>query len=155
MSREQGGFQLMPFPFFQQPQQHRETTRQQEVPQRVQVAMEFCAMMMHKGKQSAIASDVAIEIIPGQPLTREETIAQASACQLLSAYFAGTVEMTAIELADHSIFIQKNHRGPAGGAVILCVACHNEDGKVQGCSLCRGNGRIVCNPIDKGGGIVE
>lgn len=143
----QGGFQVMQFPVFHQPT-HQPAIRQQEIPQRVQVAMEFLGMMMVKGRKEAAVSPLSIEIIDGQTLTDEEANAQATACNLLSKYFAGTVEMTAAEAADYQAYIRRESSRPGGGVIIHCVACTGNEDTRANCRLCNGSGKIIVNPVN-------
>jgi hypothetical protein len=125
-------------PFMQQHQQH--GIPDIVVPARVNKALEFFSMVTHKTATRAVANDLAIEQIPGQKLTDEEANAMATACNLLSRYFSGTLPPDIWE----EIRIRAVHRRPDGDSKIMnCPVCV-QNGQIDSmCSTCGGSGKIM------------
>lgn len=67
------------------------------VPPRVEKALQFLDALTDKTATTAVASENSIEQIPGQQLTDEEIMAQATACNLLTKYFAGQLKPDRLE----------------------------------------------------------
>lgn len=148
----------MPGPFFmiQPPWAHQGPENRSElfetvVPARVEKAMQFLAMLTNKTRTSAAVSENQIETIPGQTLTEEEQTASATACNLLSAYFAGKLPPDQWEQMRYEALEKQNSQiGKVShvktGRVLHCLVCQGRDSQ---CSLCEGTGKIMVTPLGR------
>ncbi len=145
---QQNGPSPLPFPFVLMPPQGPMPFPERypdNPPARVRVALEVLAMFTHKQMTRAAVSDIAIETLPGQELTKAQRIAEASACHLLAEWFAGKLEASHTE----NVLVQamkqnldkegESHRGH----VLRCVACNGTD---SSCHFCRGSGKVIIYP---------
>lgn len=143
--------QLPPWAWFMQPglqQQQQSTPLLPDiiVPARVDKALEFLAILSQKTMCRAAANDISIEILPGQILSDEEANAQATACNLLSKYFAGGLtpdvwEEIKVRAAQH----QADHINTTGH-LLHCIACQPGPPRAD-CPICSGSGRILVTSV--------
>lgn len=125
-----------------------------ELPARVQVALEFLENLTRKTRAQIAVNDHpgGIEVVPGQQLTSYEKDAQVAACGLLENYFAGRLAVNSWENLD--LEIKKSAVLSKRGSIqIRCIMC-SSDGVNPNCIMCRGLGEILVYPVrnemDKG-----
>ena len=106
------------------------------------MAMEFLSMMTHKAMSRAAVSDIGIEVLPGQQLCDEEVSTQATACNLLSRYFAGKLTPDCWEKLRYEAMKQRVQQGGREGMVIRCIGCGHGPMPNPTCELCKGSGKI-------------
>lgn len=127
-------------PFFP-PQMQEPDRRVNQAPVRVVTAMEFLRNLTNKTESQFAVNGMTIEEIPGQKLTDEEMIAQATACNLLNDYFGGRLKADEWE---------KAAQAKSKPTIQLpCPKCLSKDSVVPGevCELCHGVGTIVAQII--------
>jgi len=112
------------------------------VPARVRMALEFLSMMTHKTMSRAAVSDIGIEVLPWQDLCDEEVATQATACNLLSRYFAGKLTPDVWEKLRYDAMKQRVQQGGKEGMVIRCIGCGHGPMPNPTCELCKGSGKI-------------
>lgn len=116
------------------------------VPARVDKALEFIAMMSSKTMQRAVTNDTSIELIDGQKLTDDESTAVNAACNLLTAYFAGSLEPDTWERTKVESAKMQAKLGGQTGSLLNCVACSGNDHPQPNCRFCSGTGRVLVTP---------
>jgi hypothetical protein len=116
-----------------------------EVPARIRVAMDFLVNLTVKTMARGMVNDIAFETLPGQTLKKEELLAQANACHLLSDYFTGKLSMDPWEKQRSDAFtkLQEAANRPPGFAT-YCPDCNGVKGR--NCKLCRGTGSVQVSP---------
>ncbi len=134
------------FPFVLMPQLPWQQLSQQVqsrgpiVPPRVQIAMEFLRRLTDKTATIAMPtySSERVEFTPidGQRLSDEEANAQATACNLLSQYFAG--QLSRSEWDDSEIQSSNLHN-----LKVKCPACRSNPIHVTMCEICGGVGEVM------------
>jgi len=143
-----GQFMMMPFPFGQMMPDQQDIRPQVPdiiVPARVRIAMEFLNSLTVKGMTRAAVYESGAQEIKGQNLSDEEADAQATACNLLSQYFAGKLPPDQWEslrvdaLKKQAATGEKNQKG----MVLNCVMCSNRRQPRRDCPLCEGSGVIL------------
>jgi hypothetical protein len=112
------------------------------VPARVRMAMEFLGMLTHKTMSRAAVSDIGIEVLPGQQLCDEEVATQATACNLLSRYFAGKLTPDCWEKLRYDAMKQRAQHGGREGIIIRCISCGHGPMPNPSCELCKGSGKV-------------
>lgn len=146
-------------PFMQQEEQH-QPPPDVMVPPRVRQAMEFIQMMTGKTMDRPAMTENQIQIVEGQELTDEEKNALATACNLVSRYFAGQLKPDAWESLRFDALKKKAEQGSTPGRIIGCVACNPMGPPNKGCVLCSGTGKILVQPVGQppqpqGGGVMD
>lgn len=142
-------FGMMPpfMSFMMQNQQEERPTPPPDiiVPARVRLALEFMAALTNKTAARAAVTEHHVELIPGQKLTDEETTAQATACNLLSQYFAGKLNPDKWEEIRYTQLKKQAEIGGGQGTCIRCMACgpHPQ----EDCPLCQGRGSLLVQPL--------
>jgi len=120
------------------------------VPARVSKAFEFLHMMNHKqtSRPVAAACDIALElqIIPGQTLTDEEANTVATACNMLTNYFAGKLTPDIWESVKVQAAQKQAETGNIAGRLMHCIACVPGPAR-PGCPLCHGSGKIMISAV--------
>lgn len=112
------------------------------VPARVNKAMEFLSLLTQKTSTRAAVNDISIEQIHGQKLSSEELNAQATACNLLSSYFAGKLTPDIWEGIKVDAARKHVENGGIAGRLVHCIACAPNPPSPE-CPFCRGSGRIM------------
>lgn len=146
-------------PFAHPPYYNEERSRppwlQNETPARVNVAMSFLMNLTFKTMTRAAVNDISIQLIPGEKLTKEESIAQANACHMLSDYFTGNMNPDIWEEQFLKNAMPKKPINPkeldprAAGVIVPCPACLNQSGRIQAdCNLCGGSGHLITVPVN-------
>lgn len=142
-----------PFPFFGSygVMSPPSLARPNEVPARVEVAMELLRMLTAKTGDLPAAgfSCLNVEVVPGQTLSPEEEYARDHACQMLGEYFQGKMPPDLMEQAWLERMKPPEALQP-GGMVIRCLAC--QDGVASNkrhCKMCRGAGSLVVYPTSQ------
>lgn len=121
--------------------------QQLDYPARIHAALEYLQYCMLKQLSRAAVNDISIEVIPGQKLSTAEANAQASAANLLSAYFQGRMAINFWERLEAS---QLEREAPQGTATTLhCPSCFGSSPK-RNCPICRGTGNIIAYPGGSG-----
>jgi hypothetical protein len=115
------------------------------VPARVRVALEYLSLLTSKTMVRAAVNDMAIQEIPGQELSSEEVTAQATACNMLSFYFAGKMPADYWERLDAE---DRAYQRGEGGELSPCFNCRgiNANTLTKNCHFCRGNGFVFVTP---------
>lgn len=116
-----------------------QSSRVEEPPARVRAALVFLNDLTMKTMNRVAATEHQIQEVDGQKLTEDEGSAQATACHLLSSYFAGTLK------PDYWESKNERHAGNPG-SVLRCFACADLREPMPECTLCNGAGRIVVYP---------
>jgi hypothetical protein len=121
---------------------------------RVKVAITYLRDCVVKRMERAAVNDISIEIIPGQPLTDAEKLAQAAAANLLTGYFNGSLPENTWER--EQLANSRHGRRPPrindlrGGKVVNCFSCY--PGPVQpNCTFCAGAGTVIVFPSTQEG----
>ncbi len=124
-------------------------------PGRVQVALEYLAMLTFKTRKSAVVNDISIQVIDGANLTTAEANAQASACNALNDYFNGKLKPTYWERVPkehHSECYSEggyDERPEHPSMYIRCFACAPGP-TAPDCRFCRGTGKLIVTPVSDG-----
>lgn len=117
------------------------------VPARINKAMEFLQLLSSKTMKRAAASDSSVIEIDGQTLSEEELNAQATACDLLSKYFAGKLQPDVWERLRYDALEQRVKTGGREGMVIRCIGCQHSPMPNPSCELCKGSGKVIVMPM--------
>ena len=134
-------------PWMQQPQEQQQMRIPDIiVPARVDKALEFVALLTQKTMTRAAVNDSDIREIFGQKLTDEESVAHATACNLLTRYFAGKLQPDVWEEVKVSAIKKQNDLQGRTGRVLNCIACQPGT-PAKGCPLCNGTGRVLVMSI--------
>lgn len=115
------------------------------VPARVEKALDFVAMMTHKTAPRIAVNDITVEVVDGQELTDDEGDTLATACHLLSSYFAGRSAPDYWEKLRVEAIRQRMQRTNQPGRLMTCMAC-GQDPKNVDCPFCYGSGLILITP---------
>ncbi len=135
-------YQIVPFPFGWQPPASLAPAHSAAPPARVRFALELLQHLTHKTTSRAAANDISIEILPGQVLTREESLAQTNACRLLSDYFTGNLGPS--EWEQRTEESDPPTRRP--GMIVRCFVCAPNPPQAT-CVLCKGSGELLVFPV--------
>jgi hypothetical protein len=120
------------------------------VPKRVQVALALLDRLTAKTGQSGMphghgCSPGGVEVIEGQRLTREETLAQGDALTVVRDYVTGRLK--AVKRWDEP------PADPTAGLLplkIRCPACTGRNGRVnEACEVCGGRGEMAATRLAK------
>lgn len=115
----------------------------EEAPARVRVALQFLSQLAVKEHPLCAVNDQpgSIEWRDGLKPTTGEEEAGTAACELLAAYFRGTLPPTAAEKA------QAPEALPERAALqIQCMACAGHPRVNPDCRICRGCGEVLVYP---------
>lgn len=132
-------FHMMPYAH----QAQNRTLPINEVPARVNAAMEFLMQLTHKTAEKIAVHPMGSANYDGQLLTAAEMEAQASACKLLTQYFNGTMGSDQFETAYRnalSQIAQEEAEERPGRTPCLCVIARGQ--ALAACPMCRGTGEI-------------
>ncbi len=139
--------QQIPIMVLEQPRQHNAQRDIVMVPARVDKAMEFLHLMMAKQTDKPTGGDQG-HTIDGLKLTDEESIASATACNLLNKYFAGQLPADDWDkLRLRKAKAKKRRVKRYCGKAMSCPNCNGSKGH-KDCGLCNGAGRILINPLE-------
>ena len=144
-----GGFMMTPWgQMIMMPEQQeiRQPVPDIMVPARVRIAMDFLQTLTIKQMTRAAVYESGAEQIPGQKLSDEEADAQATACNLLSQYFAGKLspdEWERIKVDALKKQAEQGEQKNQKGMVLNCVMCSNRRSPRKDCPLCEGSGIIL------------
>ena len=134
-------FMMFPNPFGWNQQQHRQDDR---VPRRVAVACEVLTDLTMKQMTRCHANDVGFNEVEGMRLQPEEMQVFRSACNLLVAYFDGTLKPTPSEKAEVK---QEGLR-----SLLRCPQCGGSGrGVGEPCVVCKGSGALSVVPANPQG----
>lgn len=126
----------------QMPQQQMPQYREPAIPPRVRTAMEFLARLTDKTATVPMPtySQDRVEYTPvdGQKLSDEEAGAQATACNLLSQYFAGNLQPCPWDKAD--VLEPETNLEQL---TIKCPGCRSNPIHSPTCEVCGGNGVVM------------
>ncbi len=126
----------------QMPQVPQQQYREPAIPPRVRTAMEFLARLTDKTAAVPMPtySPEKVEYTPvdGQKLTDEEVGAQATACNLLSQYFAGNLQPCPWDKAD-----VLEPQSTLEQLTIKCPSCRNNPLQSPNCEICGGHGVVM------------
>lgn len=111
-------------------------------PARVLAAMRFHQAITEKTDQQIAINDISIEEFDGQVLEVEEKQAFHAACQLLTAYFKGAMELDQRE----QLAIKEGNKG--AGSFIHCPSCAGGRNRSpqHKCPLCQDAGSLLVYP---------
>lgn len=115
---------------------------QEEPPARVQVALAFLRDVTFKQFTRAAVNDISIELISPPKLNSSEELAQHAACDMLEAYFKGSLPMDQRERE------QQKRENQQEGSLLTCIACQGTSR--YSCTLCKGSGRVLVYPATEG-----
>lgn len=115
-----------------------------EAPARIDKAIEFVRLMSVKTRAGAVANDISIEVIPGQTLTKAESLALANACDCLSRYFTGTLECSEQESLHHAVI--EDYLSAGTGLAVHCINCDPANPSAS-CLWCKGCGKVLVTPM--------
>ena len=135
-------FSLMMPPWAHPPQQQIQAA---EVPARVRTALAFLESLTIKTMTRVAVWENGCEQIDPPRLTDEESATQATACMMLSSYFAGKLPPDRWEKAEAEERCLGSDRP---GMVLGCFACHPSP--KPDCRLCKGSGTILVFPSSEG-----
>lgn len=146
-------FVVMPWQMQGQQQQLNRPMLGNETPARVRAAMEFLNQLTFKTmlRPAAGPSTLNVEVVAGQPLGKEEVLAQCAACRMLADYFGGKLRPDRWE----RYFLQTSEaeaesRMPDGkGQYLQCPACPANAPR-HNCIICSGTGGILAYPFAEG-----
>ena len=113
----------------------------EEAPARVRMAMDFLVACTMKTMVRGMVNNVGFDTISGQHLTEEESVAQATACNLLASYFRGKLSPSVFE--QKASVEEKSSTVP--GMLMRCFSCEPGPGQ-PGCAFCHGCGDIIVYP---------
>ncbi len=131
---------MMPPWMMQEPQQQ---IPDSVVPARVREAREFLGQLYQKQADRAAASEMSIEIIPGQKLCSEEEAARDSACQCIAKYFDGKLSPDETEKLRYQAMKKRVELGGKEGNILRCIVCGPSTVPNPHCNLCKGTGKIM------------
>lgn len=126
------------------------------VPARVKVALQLLAALSFKTATKAVpGGEGEFHTIDGQSLTHAESNVQATACNLLNAYFLGKLrpdywdKIVARQWQDEPLPEPVCSHGPEGpGHFLRCISCSQTPD--DNCALCQGSGSIFIFPAKEG-----
>jgi hypothetical protein len=141
-----GGF----FPIMVQPQQLSFKSREgadDKPPARVMVALDFLQSLIIKTIPRVAVNDMSIEVISPLPLSDEEESARATACSLLTQYFAGKLVPSLWEKTELTEREEILKKGGEAGSIINCPACLAKNYVAAECQFCNGKGKVMLHPV--------
>lgn len=118
------------------------------VPPRVRLAMEFLALLHAKQiKRGAVAEGASQTLeLDGIPITTHEEGAEEAACEMLSAYFRGSLNHDAWEGLRFEVAKRRAEpRQEREGKIIVCPSCQGQMGLP--CICCNGGGKVLISPL--------
>lgn len=110
-----------------------------EVPARVQVAMQLLQHLSRKSGKSGWGFESMVIEIDGQELQVCEQHAQAAACNMLIEYFKGSLLPTQWEAQTFMMQTRPNQQVSA----VPCPLCKGQTKKIKACKMCGGQGRVL------------
>lgn len=141
------GMPGMPW-MYQHPQQQQQRFAPEIiVPARVAKAIEFVELMTFKTMARPAINEHEIEVIPGQKLEVEEANTLATACNMLSSYFAGKLKPDIWENLRVKALTQQVSQDGTPGRLLNCFNCQHRDTPDPECPICKGQGTVLITPI--------
>lgn len=141
----------MPYPFWPVPgiaplPNQRYISANTVVPQRINVAMEYCNFIAARMTPRIAVTELNVEVVEPKELTDDEANAYATANRVISQYLGGQLPMDAWEKVKVVELIEQNS---SSGHVMSCFACGSNRSPIvrSKCVFCKGTGSIIVSPV--------